>query len=82
MHKVLCADITCKFHGDKDNCLAKKVKLAYRNMNTVNEGRVDMLICRTYEESDYIKYLKKEIGIESPSKMMEEYARKGLEDGN
>ena len=37
--------------------MQKKVEFIYRNMATVNEGRVDMWICKQYELSDNTKAL-------------------------
>ena len=61
MTKLYCADITCKYHKNTDLCTAKKVLLNYRNMATVNEGRVDMLVCQQYEENEFYKRVKEEL---------------------
>jgi len=50
MPKVYCPCVECKYHGRVNNCKAEKLILKWRNMATVNEGRVDMWICDQYEE--------------------------------
>ena len=51
MVSVTCPCIECINHGAKNKCKAKNINLKYRNMATVNEGRVDMWICDKYELS-------------------------------
>ncbi len=55
MVSITCPCIECKYNGAKYKCKAKNIKLTYRNMATVNEGRVDMWICNQYELSDEVK---------------------------
>lgn len=61
MTKILCGQIDCKYSNVKNECECKNITLNYRNMATVNEGRVDMLICNQYEMSDEAKQIKKEL---------------------
>lgn len=62
MTKILCPCVECIYHGEKNNvCKAKDVKLTFRNMATVNEGRVDMWICNKYELSEFAKAIEKNI---------------------
>lgn len=38
-------------------CQLDKISLIYRNMATLNEGRVDMWVCKSYEpDEEYKKY--------------------------
>lgn len=37
--------------------MQKKVEFIFRNMATVNEGRIDMWVCKQYELSDETKAL-------------------------
>lgn len=60
MTKILCPCIECIHNGNHYVCNAKKVELKYRNMATVNEGRVDMWVCKQYELSEYAKRIDKE----------------------
>ena len=60
MTKVWCPCVEC-VHNDKNRCKAKELKFKYRNMATVNEGRVDMWVCDKYEMSDYSKRIQESI---------------------
>lgn len=66
MVSVTCPCGECIHNGARYKCTAKNIKLTFRNMVTVNEGRVDMWICNQYELSDEVKQineaLKKMIG--------------------
>lgn len=57
MTKIICPSVECKFCNDNHICTAKEIKLTFRNMVTVNEGRVDMWICNKYEMDDTSKEL-------------------------
>lgn len=57
MSSIICGSVDCKYNGDDYKCTADKVKLTYRNMATVNEGRVDMWVCDKYTISDESKQL-------------------------
>lgn len=57
MTKVYCPNSECIYNGRRGNCKADKLNLEYRNMATVNEGRVDMWICDRYELTDEAKGL-------------------------
>lgn len=51
MTKVWCPCVECV--NNKDNrCKAKELKFKWRNMATVNEGRVDMWVCDQYMISE------------------------------
>lgn len=52
MVSITCPCVECRYNGRANKCTAKAINLAYRNMATVNEGRVDMWICDKYELSD------------------------------
>lgn len=55
MSKVICPSVECIHNGKRYICNCDKVELKWRNMATVNEGRVDMWICKQYELSDDAK---------------------------
>ena len=55
MSKIICPCVECIHNGKRYICNSDKVELKYRNMATVNEGRVDMWICKQYELSDNAK---------------------------
>ncbi|MBO4542166.1 MAG: hypothetical protein J5725_03170 [Bacteroidales bacterium] len=61
MSKVVCPSVECKYCNDAHICTAKQVNLTYRNMATVNEGRVDMWICNQYEPDDEYRELEKNL---------------------
>lgn len=55
MSKVICPCVECVYNGKRYICNSDKVELRWRNIATVNEGRVDMWVCKQYELSDYGK---------------------------
>lgn len=61
MSKIICPCVECIHNGKRSVCNADKVELKWRNMATVNEGRVDMWVCTKYELSDYAKKINKDI---------------------
>ena len=52
MVSITCPCAECKYNGKGHKCTARAIKLSYRNMVTVNEGRVDMWVCDRYELSE------------------------------
>ena len=58
MSKIICPCVECIHNGQHSVCNADKVELKWRNMATVNEGRVDMWICKQYELSEYAKKIE------------------------
>ena len=58
MSKVICPCVECIHNGNHYVCKANKIEFTYRNMATVNEGRVDMWICKQYELSEYAKKIE------------------------
>lgn len=60
MVSVICPCVECKHNGRRYRCKCKEIKLEWRNMATVNEGRVDMWVCKKYEKSDYEKKINGE----------------------
>lgn len=57
MVSVTCPCVECIHNGRRNKCTAKNIRLTFRNMATVNEGRVDMWVCNMYEKSEaYKKY--------------------------
>ena len=61
MVSVTCPCVECIHNGRKNKCTAKNISLTFRNMATVNEGRVDMWVCNKYEKSDFCKELEAEL---------------------
>lgn len=58
MTAITCPCVECIHNGKKNKCTAKKINLTYRNMATVNEGRVNMWICDQYELTEEAKQLE------------------------
>jgi len=61
MSKIICPCVECMHNGKRSICNADKVELKWRNMATVNEGRVDMWVCKQYELSEHTKKIEKQI---------------------
>ena len=61
MVSVICPCTECKHNGKRYRCKCKEIKLEWRNMATVNEGRVDMWVCHQYEQTDQAKEIEEEI---------------------
>ena len=55
MVSVTCPCVECVHNGRRNKCTAKNISLTFRNMATVNEGRVDMWVCNMYEKSEFSK---------------------------
>ena len=61
MVSVTCPCVECEYNGRRNKCTADRISLTYRNMATVNEGRVDMWVCNMYEKSAFSKQLEEDI---------------------
>ena len=59
MTKITCPCVECVHNGKRYKCTADKIKLTWRNVATVNEGRVDMWVCNHYEIAEWVKELDK-----------------------
>ena len=59
MVSVTCPCGECVHNGARYKCTAKNIKLIFRNMATVNEGRVNMWVCNQYELSDEAKEMER-----------------------
>ena len=59
MVSVTCPSVECIYNGRRYKCKAKNISLKYRNMATVNEGRIDMWICDKYELSEDAKRIER-----------------------
>lgn len=89
MVSVTCPCVECIHNGRRNKCTAKNINLTFRNMATINEGRIDMLICNKYEKSDFCKRfeedLKNNFGLESMIDMIgnieKEICVSGMERG-
>lgn len=55
MVSITCPRSECAHNGRGHKCTAKAINFTYRNMATMNEGRVDMLVCDKYELSESAK---------------------------
>ena len=62
MVSITCPCEECLYNGKGHKCKAKNINLKYRNMATVNEGRVDMWICDKYELSPWAKMIDEALG--------------------
>jgi S-methylmethionine-dependent homocysteine/selenocysteine methylase len=60
MVSITCPCVECRYNGRAHKCTAKAIKLTYRNLATINEGRVDMWVCNKYELSDEAKRIEKD----------------------
>lgn len=58
MVSITCPCIECTHNGRRNKCTAKKINLKWRNMLTVNEGRIAMWICDKHEVSEEWKELE------------------------
>ena len=57
---IKCADLRCKYYKN-GKCICKRVELTYWNINTLFEGRKDLLECKSFKyDKEYLK-LKKEL---------------------
>ena len=74
MTKVICPCAECVHNGDHYICNAEKVEFIYRNMATVNEGRVDMWKCKQYELSEIARKID-----EGFSEYIKQYTKGGDE---
>ena len=61
MVSVTCPCVECIYNGRNHKCRVDKINLTYRNMATVNEGRVDMWVCDKYSMNDELKQMLAEI---------------------
>ena len=60
--KVICSNLKCKFKNENtDICECKKVVLTYSNIATVNQGRKDILECKSFEIDEEYARLKEKI---------------------
>lgn len=63
---IICPNDECIHNGGAKKgykCLCKNISLRYRNMATVNEGRVDMWVCKSYEPNETYKTLDEKIKL-------------------
>lgn len=69
MTNVFCPSVDC-VNNKNLKCKSKNIELVWRQMATVNEGRVEMWICKNYEMSSEAKEMldKVKICLESEAK--------------
>lgn len=58
MVSITCPCVECVYNGARYKCKASKINLKYRNMATVNEGRVDMWVCDKYTLTEEAKRIE------------------------
>lgn len=58
MTKIICARTECKY-CKKGQCQAKQINLTLNSIMTLNNGRQEFNTCKTFEESDLSKEMKK-----------------------
>ena len=59
---IKCADIRCKYRSDRtSSCKCKNVDLSAWKVHTTNMGYKDFLECKSFEESDRCKEMKKQL---------------------
>lgn len=58
MPKVICAHAECK-HNKNNVCKAKEINVGAWLIHTVHHGVKRMEECKTYEESEEYKFMKK-----------------------
>ncbi|MBQ9589281.1 MAG: hypothetical protein IJR29_03750 [Butyrivibrio sp.] len=58
MTAITCPCVECIHNGKRYKCTAEKINFKYRNMATINEGRVDMWICNQYELTEEAKKIE------------------------
>lgn len=69
MAKLFCGDVSCKYNGDNNVCMAKKVNLGWNSIMTMWQGRRELLNCNTYKKDerysalvDYFDNFMSEVG--------------------
>lgn len=58
---IKCARTECKYNSRINTCKCKNLVLSYWSVMTKNMGRKEFLECKSFEESDKFKKLKKEL---------------------
>lgn len=64
MTKIICPCDDCIHNGKEEKgyvCQCKEISLIFRNMNTVNEGRQNLWVCKKYEMSEELKELEEHL---------------------
>ena len=62
MSKIICSNIKCKYFNTKNyQCTCKNIELSYSNIATVNQGRKDVLECKSFELDYEYKELESKI---------------------
>jgi len=57
---ILCSNLKCKYHNDKDKCTCKKVCLSLCGIHT-EKGFEDYLKCNSFEEDEEYAKLREKI---------------------
>lgn len=58
---VICGNLKCKYHSDKNKCTCKKVVLNFNSICTLHQGRQEFLRCSSFEKDKEYEKLEKEI---------------------
>ena len=61
MPKVYCAALDCAFVSEDGKCHAKSISLSDHSVVTMWEGRQRFNRCKTWQESEHAKELRKQI---------------------
>jgi hypothetical protein len=62
MKKIICSNIKCLYrNNDTGECKHNKVVLVFSNLATVNQGRKDILECKTFEIDEEYKKLEEKV---------------------
>lgn len=57
--KIICSNIKCKYLK-KGKCTCNNVELRFSNITTLNQGRKDILECKSFElDKEYEEMTKK-----------------------
>lgn len=61
MKKIICNNLKCKHWKQSGICNCKTIVLKFSTIETIYQGRKDILECSRYEESQEYKELKNKI---------------------
>lgn len=61
MKRPKCACLECKHNNDRYLCNADRPVFSFANILTVNNGRMDVWICKTYEMSERTKEIEEAV---------------------
>lgn len=59
--KIICADVLCKYNGDKNVCMAPRVALEWSSIMTLWDGRKEFNTCKTRNLNPEYESMLKEV---------------------